>query len=253
MKIHRAKFSRSLLLIASSSALSLPPLSGAWAAELKSLPDYAGAIADSSYLEESSQGTAQVVLPEALPVRLDLSGEDGRDGRDGATGMGGLCYGSSSMNGGNGGDGEDGKDGRDGGSVVVIYRSLADLSQAFVVSEGGKGGRGGRGGAGGSGCYYCPPEQQTPNGETDAFDKGISACVTTQSGISGLSGRDGKDGERGHLYIADQAAGLKPDQPTQSVHLSSFAQNEALSLSRNLWDTREGALSLIAPRIACGR
>ena len=294
MKIHWAKFSRSLLLIASSSALSLSPLSGVWAAEPKSLPDYMSEIADSSYLEKSSQGDARVVLPEALPVRLDLSGEDGRDGRDGAKGTSGFCYGSGGTGGGNGGSGEDGEDGRDGESMVVIYRSLADLSQVFVVSEGGKGGKGGRGGSGGSGCSYCPPERQTPDVEIDLPDpsgikvpgnlglpdniqipsniqvpnlnqdkdkgdctqpsslleispKGSGACVTTSSGIRGSDGRSGKDGKIGHLYLAEQGAGIRPAQPTQGVRLSAFAQNEALLLSKNLWDSRQGALALLAP------
>lgn len=290
MKTRWGKIGRSLVLMLSSSTLFLSFLSDARAAEQESFLDYSGVIAYGSYGEDGTDGqdgATKIIFPEDLPTRLDLSGSNGSDGSSGAAGRSASCSSSSDhentedlrplpssqpyrFSGSDGSRGGDGGDGGDGGSLLVFYRSLEDLSQVFVVSNGGQGGDGGRGGAGGRGCHYCPPDLQVPEvdlpdlTETEipnlnqvkakgdhppqtAFKDGALSCVTKPSGTSGSPGHDGKDGEMGRLYLAEHGTGLTPDQPAQSVQLSSFEQNQALSLSRNLWDARQGALALLAP------
>ena len=162
-------------------------------------------------------GQDQAVVLDAESIRLDLSGKDG--------GAGG--------NGGNGGN---------GGSLPVLYRSLDDLRLVQVVSEGGQGGRPGRGGSGGSSCY-CEPKPEDDSSDDD----GSSRCTTRLQGTSGLSGEAGHNGSRGHLYLANQDAGLSADKPTQQIDLSAFGQGKTISLSKNLWTVHPGALVLLAP------
>ena len=287
----RWKLGRSLALILSSSTFLLLSPPDTCAAEQKGFLENSSAIAYGSYGEDGvdgQDGATRSILPEDLPVRLDLSGSDGSDGRNGAAGRSASCSNNSDSenyddlgplpspqtyprNSSRGGSGGNGGDGGDGGSLLVFYRSLEDLSQIFVISNGGRGGEGGRGGPGGRGCRYCPPNLQAPDIDLPAdfpevevpnFEQ-IKAsgdrpsnlsnkdsalrCITRPGGSSGSAGRDGEEGEKGRLYLVEHGTELKPDQPTQSVRLSSFGQSQPFSLSKNLWQAHRGALMLLAP------
>ncbi|MEM8809466.1 MAG: hypothetical protein AAGF01_25875, partial [Cyanobacteria bacterium P01_G01_bin.38] len=116
----------------------------------------------------------------------------------------------------------------------------------------------------GKGGYYSPSKRFRPNVgnipwavrprtalPSTLFEKTFlvkdERCITKPGGAPGSSGRDGEAGEMGHLYLVEQGIEFRPDQPTQRVELSSFEQNQVISLSKNLWETHQGALALLAP------
>ncbi|MGB7520774.1 MAG: hypothetical protein WA896_14185, partial [Spirulinaceae cyanobacterium] len=129
--------------------------------------------------------------------------------------------------------------------------NIADLRQINVRAEGGRGGESGDSGYGTAGCSCrwrrwekrtCTGNPGDPNYscKTEEFD-----CEDGENGRDGRRGRRGNKGELGRLALVKDNQRLAADQPTANVSLSSAA-DRTISLSKNIWQTRRGANSLLA-------
>ncbi|MBD2269708.1 collagen-like protein [Anabaena sp. FACHB-1391] len=210
--------------------------------------------------EDGSSSTSQTIYADGSPLNLDLSGKDGQDGENGGFGSQPSCgqYGSQGGNndvyapsGGNGGHGGNGGNGGHGGDLTVYYSNLADLKKIALRAVGGKGGRGGQGGQGTLGCScsqrswvreVCVGNPGTPNRQCT---QKVYNCYDGRYGSSGVNGRDGKPGRLGILSIVNRKAALVDDQPTAEIAISQLV-NQQFSLSKNKWQIRQGAKSLLA-------
>ncbi|WP_413173617.1 collagen-like protein [Anabaena azotica] len=194
------------------------------------------------------------------PVNLDLSGTNGEDGEDGDNASSPRCGREYSENvnrdinapdGGNGGVGGKGGDGGNGGSLTVYYTNLTDLRNIFVRATGGEGGRGGRGGQGTTGCncrrrkWEVKSCKGTPGTPDYKCTNKVYRCYDGRNGSDGSDGRDGKRGSLGTLSIINSKEALANDKPTQTVAISELA-NQQFNLSKNKWQIRQGAVSLLA-------
>ena len=201
-------------------------------------------------------GSDRTITATGTPINLDLSGSSGSDGEDGEHGDRPYCqsqprnvrHNLQAANGGNGGEGGNGGNGGNGGALTVYYTQTADLRQILVQSDGGTGGRGGRGGLGARGCdcrWQSWQVQVCPEGGGECQTREYQ-CRDGRDGNSGRDGRDGQSGQRGQLTLIPQAEPLPPENPTQAVTLNNFT-GRSFSLSRHLWQTRQGATALLAP------
>ncbi|MEA5578210.1 collagen-like protein [Anabaena sp. UHCC 0451] len=197
------------------------------------------------------------------PVNLDLSGTNGEDGEDGENASRPRCGRDFSKNankninapdggnGGNGGVGGKGGDGGNGGSLTVYYTNLADLKTIFVRAVGGESGRGGRGGQGTAGCncHRRSWEEKTctgtPGSPNYKCTNTVYRCYNGRNGNNGSNGPDGKRGSLGTLSIINSQEPLVNDTPTRKVAISQLG-SEQLTLSKNKWLQRQGAVSLLA-------
>ncbi|NEP13163.1 MAG: collagen-like protein [Symploca sp. SIO2C1] len=209
---------------------------------------------------QGRDGQSLTVFADGSPMNLQLSGEDGLDGEDGRNGSDARCrnqnwdvdYNLRGADGGNGGNGGDGGDGGNGGSLTIHYNNLADLRSIYVRAEGGRAGRPGRSGYGAEGCQCrkrdweettCTGTPGTPDYscKTEEF-----SCRDGKDGKDGRDGRDGNLGRLGTLAIINSTEPLSPDQPTATVAMSQL-QDRLFTLSKNKWQTKTGAISLLAP------
>ncbi|MEH2074074.1 MAG: collagen-like protein [Nostoc sp.] len=207
------------------------------------------------------------IVVNGSPVNLDLSGKDGEDGEDGEHGdrpdcgyqrdaYGGLrlrvSHDINAPNGGNGGNGGKGGDGGNGGSLTVYYSNLADLRNISVRATGGEGGRGGRGGNGTEGCHCHRRswEVKTCTGTPGSPDYKCTdktyRCSDGNDGRDGSDGSDGSQGRLGTLSIVNSKETLVADTPTVQLAISELT-NKPVNLSKNKWNQRIGAASLLAP------
>jgi hypothetical protein len=205
-------------------------------------------------------GQNQTVFIDTSPVNLDLSGQNGEDGEDGRRGDQPHCSGQpdnvdhnvKAPNGGSGGNGGKGGDGGNGGSLNVYYTNLADLRKIFVRSAGGEGGRGGRGGYGGVGCNCRPRSweietcQGTPGTPGYKCTKKLYRCRDGRDGEYGNNGKDGNQGRLGTLSIIPGKEPLAGDLQTLQLAVSELTGKQ-FNLSKNKWNIRTGAASLLAP------
>jgi hypothetical protein len=194
------------------------------------------------------------VFADGSPMTLDLSGENGFAGANGIGGGNAMCdvelreksNNLQASNGGNGGDGGDGGNGGNGGSLTIYTTDKSDLQQIYVVATGGEGGEPGQGGNGGEGCQ-CPEsywEEQTCKGENCTTQE--LQCVDGYSGRTGRSGRVGGDGRLGTLTVINLDKSLAPDRPQAVLSLGEL-QDRGFTLSKNQWENKTGATSLLAP------
>ena len=200
------------------------------------------------------------VFADGTPMTLDLSGENGLPGGDGSVGNPAICgdrpadanYNIRQANGGNGGDGGDGGNGGNGGSLTVYATDKSHLAQIYVIATGGEGGKPGKGGEGGEGCqcssYYwnqqsCTgkPGRDNYNCTTEEFQ-----CQDGYDGRSGRSGRKGKQGRLGTLTLINLDKSLTPDRPIATMAIAQL-KDRGFTLSKNEWETKTGAVSLLAP------
>ncbi|MEH2041302.1 collagen-like protein [Nostoc sp.] len=217
---------------------------------------------------DGSSGENQNIFVNASPVNLDLSGKDGKDGEDGEDGYQPDCssrrgdaYGGlrqrvshdiNAPDGGSGGNGGKGGDGGNGGSLTVYYSNLADLGNISVRATGGEGGRGGRGGNGteGCNCHRRRWEVKTCNGTPGSPDykctEKVYRCSDGSDGRDGSDGSDGSQGRLGTLSIVNSKQPLAADTPTVQLAMSELI-NKQFHLSKNKWNQRIGAASLLAP------
>ncbi|MEW6496052.1 MAG: collagen-like protein [Cyanobacteriota bacterium] len=205
-------------------------------------------------------GQSQTVFANGSPVNLDLSGEDASDGYDGRDGEDADCGRQPrdvddnlrAANGGRGGNGGNGGDGGNGGSLTIYYTNPADLKQISVRSPGGRGGRGSRGGYGGRGCdcrdrnWEVKTCKGTPGSPDYSCTTRRFSCSDGADGSHGSDGRDGRDGSLGTLTLINRTEALPPDNPTATVAMSELT-NRVFRLSKNIFQTRNGAASLLAP------
>lgn len=205
-------------------------------------------------------GQSQTVFTNGSQVNLELSGEDGSEGEDGIQGEDAECRRQPrntdrnlrAANGGRGGNGGNGGDGGNGGSVTVYYTNLADVKKIFVRSTSGRGGRGGRMAYGGKGCdcrdrnweiQTCTGTPGTPgySCKTRKF-----SCTDGRDGNNGSNGSDGKDGSLGSLTLVNRTEALPADNPSATVTMPEV-QDKVYALSKNKFQTRSGAASVLAP------
>lgn len=205
-------------------------------------------------------GQSQTVFANGSPTNLEMSGEDGSDAYDGDEGDDARCgrqprdvdRNLNAPNGGKGGNGGNGGDGGNGGSLTVYYSNPADLKQILVRAAGGRGGQAGRGSRGGRGCN-CQDrswERQTCKGTPGSPDYSCTtrrfSCSDGRDGTDGRDGSYGRDGSLGSLTLIQRSEALPPDNPTAQVAMTALP-DRVFALSKNIFQTRNGAGSLLAP------
>ena len=208
---------------------------------------------------DGRSGTNQTLNADGSAVNLDLSGKDGEDGEDGQPGYRPSCRNHpeegwdniNAPNGGDGGSGGDGGNGGQSGEITVYYTNLADLKKIAVRAVGGEGGRGGRGARGAVGCSCgqrrweretCTGSPGTPNRQCT---RKVYRCYDGRDGSDGRNGHDGTRGRLGILSIVHGKEALADDKPTTEIGISQLA-NQQFNLSKNKWQIRQGAKSLLA-------
>lgn len=204
-------------------------------------------------------GQNQTIFVDGTPVNLNLAGENGEDGEDGQRGSKADCgYKHENVNrdinapsGGNGGVGGRGGDGGNGGSVTAYYTNLADLRQILIRASGGEGGRGGRGGNGGRGCncrvrsWEVKTCTGTPGSPDYKCTDKVYRCNDGRDGRYGSDGSDGRQGSLGILSIIQGKESLAGDLPTLQAAVAELTGKQ-FNLSKNKWNIRNGAASLLA-------
>ncbi|MBN3923793.1 collagen-like protein [Nostoc sp. NMS4] len=213
---------------------------------------------------DGGSGENQNIFVNGSPVNLDLSGKDGEDGEDGEHGDRPDCgsqrdnrisHDISAPDGGNGGNGGKGGNGGNGGSLTVYYTNLADLRNISVRATGGQSGRGGRGGKGTEGCnchrrrWEVKICKGTPGSPDYKCTDKVYRCSDGSDGRDGSDGSDGSPGRLGTLSIVKSKEALAADTPTVQVGISELT-NKQFNLSKNKWNQRIGAASLLAPGAA---
>ncbi|MDZ8223411.1 collagen-like protein [Nostoc sp. ChiVER01] len=216
---------------------------------------------------DGRSGENQNIFVNDSPINLDLSGKNGEDGEDGEHGdqpdcsyqrdtHGGqrlrVSHDINAPNGGNGGNGGKGGNGGNGGSLTLYYSNLADLRNVYVRATGGEGGRGGRGGNGTKGCnchrrrWEVKTCKGTPGSPDYKCTENVYRCSDGNDGQDGSDGSDGSQGRLGTLSIVNSKEPLATDTPTVKLAISELA-NQQFNLSKNKWNQRMGATSLLAP------
>ena len=200
------------------------------------------------------------IFADGTPMNLDLSGENGFSGEDGVPGGTAFCEEQpgdvdknlQASNGGDGGDGGDGGKGGDGGSLTIYTIDKSYLQQIYAIAVGGEGGPGGQGGAGGEGCKCSVPywNKQTCTGKPGSSKYKCTtaefACTDGVSGRTGREGRVGRSGKLGTLTVINLDKSLAPDQPQATTSISGL-KDRGFTVSKNIWETRNGASDLLAP------
>jgi hypothetical protein len=208
---------------------------------------------------DGRSGENQTISADGSPVNLDLSGQNGEDGEDGERGSRTRCreerenvnYNINAPDGGVGGAGGKGGEGGNGGSLTVYYSNLADLKKIFVRAVGGEGGRGGQGGRGTAGCNCRRRSWEikictgTPGSPNYKCTNKVYRCYDGSDGRDGSFGQDGKSGSLGSLSIINSKEPLTDDTPTLKLAIAELA-NKQFNLSKNKWQQRQGATSLLA-------
>lgn len=203
---------------------------------------------------DGAAGSDRTLRATEGPTTINIQGKDGTDGTDGTNATNARCnffhtepeYDLEAADGGNGGDGGRGGDGGDGGRLTVYYQDPTQLRDIAVDAGGGEGGRGGRGGLGTPGCDCYPEDWSVTTCEDGNCESEAYEC---RPGTDGRYGRDGGDGETGKMGVAwlvKQSETLLPDNPEEVRAIADFP-NTPVSLSRNLWETRTGALNVFSP------
>ncbi len=207
-----------------------------------------------------SNSDSLTVFADGSPMTLDLSGANGLPGENGTDGREAVCgdmvvdsqQNLQAANGGNGGDGGDGGNGGNGGALTIYTTDKSYLQDIYVVASGGAGGTGGTGGAGGAGCQ-CPTSYWNEQTCTGKPGSSKYSCTTSEykcrdgfEGRSGRNGRNGRSGRLGVLTLINLDKSLAPDQPQATISLAQL-KDRGFTLSKNEWETRTGAASLLAP------
>ena len=210
--------------------------------------------------QEGRDSDSLTVFADGSSMTLDLSGENGFAGTSGTGGDRASCETEiadksnnlQASNGGHGGDGGDGGNGGDGGSLTVYTTDKSYLQQIYVVAVGGEGGNPGQGGQGGEGCK-CPVSywnEQTCEGKPGSSKYSCTTtelqCVDGYSGRMGRDGRPGRSGRLGTLTVINLDRSLAPDRPEATLTIEDL-KDRGFTLSRNKWETKTGAASLLAP------
>ena len=208
---------------------------------------------------KGNNSEALTIFADGSPLNLNLSGQDGTEGENGGNGESALCsnqpvnvnYNLLGASGGNGGNGGNGGDGGNGGTLTIYATNKDYLGQIYVQAIGGQGGQSGQGGQGGDGCQ-CPQPYwsvESCNGTPGSPDYNCGTkeyrCLNGEDGKNGRSGRNGREGKLGALTLINSNTPLPPDRITASVSMNEL-KSRGFSLSKNIWETRDGAVSLFA-------
>lgn len=200
------------------------------------------------------------VFADGTAMTLDLAGGNGATGNPGAKGQDALCEQTTEdvgqnlqgADGGNGGDGGDGGDGGNGASLTVYTSNKEYLKQIYVIAAGGEGGNSGRAGEGGTGCECDRPSwnEETCFGEPGSPDYNCTTqefrCTDGYPGRKGREGRKGVKGKIGNLTLINLDKSLSPDFPEVTAPISEL-QGRGFTLSKNIWQSKNNASSLLAP------
>ncbi|MBE9004321.1 collagen-like protein [Fortiea sp. LEGE XX443] len=205
-------------------------------------------------------GQNQTIVVDGSSVNLDLSAQNGEDGEDGGHGYRPDCgyqekYVNRDIhapNGGAGGNGSKGGDGGNGGSLTAYYTNLADLRKVLVRAIPGEGGRGGRGGNGAAGCscstrsWEVETCEGTPGTSSYKCRKKTYTCYDGKHGSNGSNGKNGSTGRLGVLSIVQSKEPLATEIPSANIPITELPGKQ-FALSKNKWNFRTGATSLLAP------
>jgi hypothetical protein len=200
------------------------------------------------------------IFADGTPLTLNLAGRDGDKGRNGDDAKAPDCgqqpeqvtQNLQAADGGNGGNGGNGGDGGNAGSITIYATNVENLRQVFVSAAGGKGGQPGEGGAGSPGCNCSRPYWTVERcfGRPGDPDYRCSTqefrCRSGRDGLNGNRGLPGRDGLPGKLTLLNLNKPLEADRPTATVTMGTL-KDQGFTLSKNQWDTRQGAKALLAP------
>lgn len=175
---------------------------------------------------------------------INISGQDGQNGSSGERGGEATnCYQPYNVpynvfgaNGGKGGDAGNGGDGGNGGFATLFYQDLNAVKKIKLISKAGKKGVTGSAGSGGYACT-CSVPYWNVNGYTYACYPGSSS--------QGRTAQDGKAGEKGKLRLV-KGKTIPVEQAAVTQLFTEFL-NSTQNYSKNIWETKEGALSMLAP------
>lgn len=206
-----------------------------------------------------TDGRDVVLKATSQPVRLDLSGQNGEDstwdGEDGHDATGCMSYPREpeynllGADGGHGGSGGDGGSGGRGGDVTVLYTDKSHLKNITVVSMGGRGGQGAKPGKGGWGCscfhrsWTIRRCHRRPD-NTEFCEYRTYTCQDGYNGIRGSKGIPGFTGDLGRLTLIK--GNTLP--PAEFMHVEASLpelNNKSLLFEENIWEFKEGAISLL--------
>ncbi|MFS4458542.1 hypothetical protein [Bdellovibrio sp. HCB2-146] len=176
---------------------------------------------------------------------------------------------------GDGGNGGDGGRGGDGGSALIYYSDISQLKNLYISAVPGKGGYGARGGrAGRDGCRcnrrswevrkcsneWVPddrPPQYDPDGKPvprspiwkEVCHEEQFYCTDGRSGSNGREGSDGSRGNYGALTLVKSNSELLPEAGGGYVAINklSAAEPTSTTLTENIFESKKGAISLLAP------
>lgn len=245
-----------------TSANVMPSLlcSNVLAAEVKTLGE-SGDTGETGVKGENGRNSDNLtVFADGTSMTLDLAGGNGATGKPGAKGQNAVCEQTTEdvgqnlqgADGGNGGDGGDGGNGGNGASLTVYTSNKEYLKQIYVIAAGGEGGNPGRAGEGGAGCECDRPSwnEETCFGEPGSSDYNCTTaefrCTDGYSGRKGREGRKGVKGKIGNLTLINLDKSLSPDFPEVTAPISEL-QGRGFTLSRNIWQSKNNASSLLAP------
>lgn len=200
------------------------------------------------------------IFADGSPLTLNLAGKDGENGQKGGDATAPNCnnqpenvnYDLRAPDGASGGNGGNGGDGGNGGSITVYSTNPANLRQIFVNASGGKGGQPGEGGLASQGCNCSKPywTLETCSGNPGDTDYRCNTkefrCFNGRSGVNGNTGLLGRDGLPGKLTLINLNKPLDPDKPSATITMATL-KDQGFTLSKNRWETRQGAGALLAP------
>lgn len=200
------------------------------------------------------------IFADGSPLTLNLAGRDGENGQKGGDATAPNCVNQplnattnlQAPDGANGGNGGNGGDGGNGGSLTVYATNPAVLSKVFVSAAGGKGGQAGAGGLGSQGCNCAKPywTVETCSGSPGDSNYRCSTqefrCTNGRSGVSGNAGLPGREGVAGRLTWINLNKPLESDKPSIALPMTTL-KDKGYTLSKNRWETRQGARALLAP------
>ncbi len=196
----------------------------------------------------------QAIRLDGSPVQFNLSGGDAENATDGENAERQQCqyqpqnvrHDLQAANGGNGGHGGNGGNGGNGGSLTVYYADPKHLAQVLLEASGGKGGRGGRAGLASEGCGCQVALWSVEVCQDGQCWQEEYECKGGIGGQDGAQGADGAPGAMGQLVLINQLEPLPSETPQNFVSMKSLVDTP-ITLSRNLWETRNGAIALLAP------
>lgn len=215
---------------------------------------------DGSPGDNGINGNNQVIYTDGASLTLDVSGKDGGNGGNGEPAQSPVCEGQpvnrptnlTAAEGGNGGNGGDGGNGGNAGSPTIYATNLAHLKTILLKANGGKGGTAGQGGLASQGCRCSQPfwtVETCSGGKPGDPDYRCTSqefrCTDGNNGIAGRNGREGRSGQSGQLTLINLNKPLEPDRPSASATFAEI-RNQGFLLSKNTWETRQGAKLLFA-------